>query len=51
MKSRDLLKKKNHCSNRASGRGQLEEINFGDIAKIPEETQQEISMFLLKEAY
>ena len=50
MKSRDLIKK-NHCSNRASGSGQLDKINLGDIVKIPEETQQEISMFLFKEAF
>ena len=43
MKSRDLIKKKNHQSNSASDSGQLDEINLGNIAKIPEETQQEVS--------
>ena len=50
VKSHDLIKKKNHRSNRASGIGQLDEINLGCIVKIPEETQQ-VSMFLFKEEF
>ena len=39
VKSLYLIKKKNHRSNRASGSGQLDEINLGDMVKIPDETQ------------
>ena len=51
VKNCDLIKKKNHRSNRASGSVQLDKINLGDVVKIPEETQQEVSMFLFKDAF
>ena len=47
----DLIQKKNHHSIRASGNGQLEDINLSDIVKKPEETKQEVSMSLFKETF